>query len=160
MTDLPLADYGSHVSAMQSSAPSCIGGDATLPVIDLAGGAATRKTYATEEDAYPDCMGSAAAAVSGVFGLVGGQVSGLIEAAAGREIHFTRPEGIMHRLEEAPHKDHIHLYETKTDLNNNSLAKTALVPEHIDNGLFLIITPFPEQVRIYICFESNQVGLL
>ena len=70
-------------------------------------------------------------------------VFGAIETIYGSDLGYVSGDSEL-ALSEAPHKDHIHFYarneEEATDKND-----AALVPEHIDNGLFLLITPFPGQ---------------
>ena len=70
-------------------------------------------------------------------------VFGAIETVSGRVLGYVSG-GSELALSEAPHKDHIHFYARSDDESSSSDAR-ALVPEHIDNGLFLLITPFPGQ---------------
>ena len=72
-------------------------------------------------------------------------VFGAIETISGRVLGYVSG-GSELALSEAPHKDHIHFYARSEDesSDDNGIAR-ALVPEHIDNGLFLLITPFPGQ---------------
>ena len=72
-------------------------------------------------------------------------VFGAIETVSGRVLGYVSG-GSELALSEAPHKDHIHFYARSEDesSDDDGIAK-ALVPEHIDNGLFLLITPFPGQ---------------
>jgi len=50
-------------------------------------------------------------------------------------------------IEEALEKEHIHVYSTKVDIAmanpQEDHLSNHLVPFHVDNGLYLIITPFP-----------------
>merc|ERR1719322_524760 len=50
-------------------------------------------------------------------------------------------------MEDALEKEHIHVYSSKPDKEKTYTHKTDysdfLVPFHVDNGLYLIITPFP-----------------
>ena len=71
-------------------------------------------------------------------------VFGAIETVSGRVLGYVSG-GSELALSEAPHKDHIHFYARSEDESSSSSDARALVPEHIDNGLFLLITPFPGQ---------------
>ena len=45
------------------------------------------------------------------------------------------------KIEDAPVKDHVHVYQ-KTE--NSTAGSQPMVPYHTDNGLFLLLTPFPD----------------
>ena len=78
-------------------------------------------------------------------------VSKLIESMGGADISYV-DEGKQVSLASAPHKDHIHVYEkSPSHVRDNhhhhhemmSQGGEYLVPYHVDNGIFLLITPFP-----------------
>ena len=79
------------------------------------------------------------------FDFVGEEISRMVETAYGGELFFALPRGIKQRLETAPHKDHIHFYKSSDGSDSAAERSIPMVPEHTDNGLFLIITPFPGQ---------------
>ena len=71
-------------------------------------------------------------------------VFGAIETVSGRVLGYVSG-GSELALSEAPHKDHIHFYARSEEESSSFSDARALVPEHIDNGLFLLLTPFPGQ---------------
>ena len=54
---------------------------------------------------------------------------------------------LLNRLKDSPVKSHIHVYnhEPSTNGDKESNTEDMMVPYHIDNGIYLIITPFPHQ---------------
>ena len=159
VTGIPVAGYGDRLSEMMGKARDCIGRNESLPAIDLPANS-RRRTYATEDDVYPDCVAREAEVISRAFDLVGAGVSEAMEAVYGGELFFARAEGIRRRLAEAPHKDHIHFYEQLGELvhSRRNLESAPLVPEHTDNGLFLMITPFPEQSLVVRTSSGRRVS--
>ena len=132
-----------------AEAPQCVGSDFRYPRVTLADGS-TRRTSATSTGNYPDCIMESAKIVSSVFDSVQILVSKLIVTTGGRDISYEE-EGSPISLTSAPHKDHIHVYERDPSqvLDNHRHHDTMsqggdyLVPYHVDNGIFLLITPFP-----------------
>merc|ERR1712038_1017976 len=110
VTDIPVAGYGEQLSNILNKAKDCIGRNETLPAIELSS-RSLRRTYATEDDVYPDCISREAGTISQAFDLIGAGVSEAVEAVYGNDLFYTRPKGIKRRLADAPHKDHIHFYE-------------------------------------------------
>ena len=159
VTGIPVAGYGDRLSEMMGKARDCIGRNESLPAIDLPANS-RRRTYATEDDVYPECVAREAEVVSRAFDLVGAGVSGAVEAVYGGELFYARAEGVRRRLAEAPHKDHIHFYEQRGELvhSRRNLESAPLVPEHTDNGLFLMITPFPEQSLVVRTSSGRRIS--
>ena len=159
VTDIPVSGYGDRLSDMLGKARDCIGRNESLPAIDLSANS-RRRTYATEDDVYPDCVAREAEVISRAFDLVGAGVSEAVEAVYGGELFFARPEGIRRRLADAPHKDHIHFYEMDEGAAPHARrnVESALVPEHTDNGLFLMITPFPEQSLVVRTSSGQRIS--
>ena len=58
----------------------------------------------------------------------------------GKIIRYLTGEAVV-PLTSAPHLDHIHVYEGSSEAKGD----VASFPYHVDNGLFLIITPSEEQ---------------
>jgi hypothetical protein len=159
VTGLPASDYRSKLEGLRSKSEVCIGEDESLPIMELSGGS-TRRTYATEDDEYPKCIRSEAETVARTFDAVGMAVSRAIEAVSGGELFFAQPMGLKQRLESAPHKDHIHFYKS---LSSHQMPKSdhllpPMVPEHTDNGLFLLITPFAEQSLVIKTSSGARVS--
>jgi len=145
VTGIPLDGYKDDVTAIMNKAKNCIGNDESLSKIELSGHS-TRRTYATVDNTYPECFMQEADTVSRAFQLVSHGVFGAIETVSGRVLGYVSG-GSELALSEAPHKDHIHFYARSEDesSDDDDSGARALVPEHIDNGLFLLITPFPGQ---------------
>merc|ERR1712038_17887 len=159
VTDIPVAGYGDQLSDLLNRAKDCIGRNETLPAIDLSS-RSMRRTYATEDNVYPKCMSWEAGIISQAFDLIGAGVSEAIEAVYGDNLFYTRPEGIKRQLADAPHKDHIHFYEQTGPSTPHARgnAETFLVPEHTDNGIFLMITPFPEQSLVVRTSTGRKIS--
>ena len=113
----------------------------------------TRKTAATSTGDYPDCLAESAKTVGSVFDSVQILVTKLIEKMkGGADISYV-DGGNPIPLNSAPHKDHIHVYEKSPsqvrdnhrhhEMSHMSQDGEYLVPYHVDNGIFLLITPFP-----------------
>ena len=69
---------------MLDKARDCIGRNESLPAIELSANS-RRRTYATEDSIYPDCVAREAEVISRAFDLVGAGVS---EVVNGRLINF------------------------------------------------------------------------
>ena len=156
VTDIPVAGYGEQLSSIVNKAKDCIGRNETLPAIELSS-RSTRRTYATEDNVYPECISWEAGIISRAFDHVGAGVAEAVEAVYGNDLFYTRPQGIKRRLAAAPHKDHIHFYE-QTGPHARRNAESFLVPEHTDNGIFLMITPFPEQSLVVRTSTGRRVS--
>ena len=133
-----------------AEAPQCVGADFRYPRVTLADGSA-RRTAATSTGAYPDCIAESAKTVGSGFDSVQILVSKLIGSIGGGNggggISY-QDGGEWVPLTSAPHKDHIHVYERSPSRVHDShrrheTAPDYLVPFHVDNGIFLLITPFP-----------------
>jgi hypothetical protein len=139
VTDLPAGHaYDKGVSELRETAPRCLD-ESHLPVIELTDGS-TRTTYATESAEFPDCIGDTMDVLSWVFDDVEALVSDLIEVAAGKQLFFDAPGSAAVRMKNGPRKDHVHVYRAAAEATSSEY----LVPFHTDNGLFLLLTPFPE----------------
>ena len=108
----------------------------------------TRRTAATSTGDYPDCLTESAKVVSSAYDSVQILVSKMIETIGGGGGISYEDDGIPIPLQSAPHKDHIHVYEkSSSEVRDNHHQHKAmgeyLVPYHVDNGIFLLITPFP-----------------
>lgn len=103
----------------------------------------TRSTFATEDSVYPECLDDPMDVLSNVFDVVEDMVVKMVEIAHGRGVLKYSYGGIEEKLLDAPVKNHLHLYSKLTEFNPTDKA-SPLVPFHVDNGLFLILTPFPD----------------
>jgi hypothetical protein len=152
--DIETSGYSDAVTDIIGEAPGCVGKDFRFPRVTLADGS-TRRTIATSDGKYPDCLKPSATIVAQGFESVEKLVSTMVEVVAAKSLTYIEGN-TKTRLADAPHKDHIHVYERKEDHGAKMLhdhqnmmndhkqdARDYLVPYHIDNGMFLLITPFP-----------------
>ena len=145
--DIPVQDYVKSVLNLFKNGPECIGTHSGQD-LELSNGA-VRKTFATESGSYPECLEHEMATVGEGFDLVEVLVSKLIQKIANRDLEYFDPDHMTSQsLLSAPIKDHIHVY-TMTNRGANATRDDfsrdkALVPKHLDNGLFLLITPYPD----------------
>jgi len=100
-----------------------------------------RMTYATMDGDFPDCFGIQY--LSDVFDEIDGSISSLVPIVR-KEVHNLVDGTMMYKsgrdhvsLDKAMKKEHIHVYDRSVS------TSSYIVPFHIDNGLFLILTPFP-----------------
>ena len=143
----PAPDYARALERLKIAAPECIGKRESLPISHLSDGS-TRRTFATEGDLeYPKCISKEMATLSQSFNEVESLVVKLLSKIVGKPLSYTEEGGDSQNLLEAPHKDHIHVYERVHDQEPHSkhrhIMGDFLVPYHIDNGLFLLLSPFP-----------------
>ena len=101
----------------------------------------TRTTYATEDSSFPPCL-SMMAKLTETFDQVESAVSAMLQDAYGpKELAYLVGSERV-KMEDAPVKDHVHVYQ-KTE-NSTGGNGQPMVPYHTDNGLFLLLTPFPD----------------
>ncbi len=151
------------VSDVRRRAPLCVGGDPSLPSVVLSDGS-TRRTFATEGRSFPDCLFDQLETVADAFDELEKTVVRLLEVRSGRRLqYYVEQDGekVVTNVVDSPHKDHLHVYKKAAKASSlsshwgrhaESFADAAgkqsdsdyLVPFHVDNGLFLIITHFPE----------------
>jgi len=100
-----------------------------------------RMTYATMEGDFPNCFGLQH--LSDAFDEIDGSISSVVSIVR-KEVHNLVDGTIMYKsgrdqvsLDKAMKKEHIHVYDRSVS------TSSYIVPFHIDNGLFLILTPFP-----------------
>ena len=142
--------YSRAVDKFQSRSPSCVNGlnkneIFQMPLTDNS----HRITYATITKSFPDCLDHDI--ISDTFDQVDALVTKLIEKLADKKLDY-EVDGDVYNLLEAPTKDHVHVYfnnitsygKMESEMRN---AKTSgenefMVPFHVDNGLYLLITPF------------------
>lgn len=130
--------FSNSVQRFQSSCPDCLSAESGL-LEKLMPDGSKRRTFATGNGIYPDCVRKDAEVISETFSLVENLVSRLVQRVSGFQDSY-RLHGENYTLAESPHKDHLHVY-SKPD-NQSAPKDHYLVPYHIDNGMFLIITSF------------------
>ena len=113
-----------------------------------------RKTYATMDGQYPDCLNLQI--LSDAFDNVDALISKLLSRKInqGSSISSTvisyQFEGQIIPIDAAPIKEHVHVYDRSSSTSNY------MVPFHVDNGIYLIITPF-EGHGLKLRLSSNKV---
>ena len=145
-------DYKDALEAFYDEAPNCISNndDANhannlyIPKeIKLPDGS-TRRTFATEFKEYPNCL-STISTISKVFDEIEKRVSTLLNRLNNnQELSYMPKLGSNPiSLNEAPIKDHIHVYTKGKSSSQENDKHEYLVPYHVDNGIYLLLTPFP-----------------
>ena len=145
-------DYKVALEAFYNEAPNCISNndDANrannlyIPKeIKLPDGS-TRRTFATEFKEYPNCL-STISTISKVFDEIEKRVSTLLNRLNNNQelTYIPKPEGNSISLYDAPIKDHIHVYTKGNSSYHENDEHEYLVPFHVDNGIYLLLTPFP-----------------
>lgn len=136
------SDFSGALETFRANAPKCLENfDSHLPVSKMSDGS-SRRTYATQEKIYPGCLSMPLTTMSAVYDTVESKVTSLIQKLQGDQKLSYTVEGETVALQASPVKDHLHVY-TKSSSEVSDGSSKYLVPYHIDNGLFLIITPFP-----------------
>ena len=100
-----------------------------------------RTTFASETGKYPDCLSEEMEIMSKIFDQVDVIVNDIIEVVVGNELRY-KVEKTVYDLLESPIKEHIHTY-TKGPHTKSNTDNEYMVPFHVDNGLYLMITPYP-----------------
>jgi len=101
----------------------------------------SRMTYATVEGKFPECFGPKP--LSETFNEIDALISSVLSIAKYNGLnHVNEPvmysvEGDHLSLDKALKKEHIHVYDRSVS------TSSYVVPFHVDNGLYLILTPFP-----------------
>ena len=144
--------YAQAVTNFQSIAASCIttlrNDDQTFK-LDLTDDL-YRITFATISKKYPECFYHSV--MSETFDQIDYLMSMLVEDIVGRELDYL-VNGEIYSLSEAPIKDHIHVYFNNMTISKNEKTATRtqrnkfkrdnhMVPFHVDNGLYLMVSPF------------------
>ena len=163
ITDIGI-DYKEALEEFYKNAPTCFDQlshnhkNSNIPKeVQLPDGS-TRRTFATENKEYPDCLQMTL--ISKVFDDIDKHIATLLtKLSDNQELVYTpndnTEESIL--LQDAPIKDHIHVY-TKHNYHQKEFKGTMekdqhnnddhgddnhLVPFHVDNGIYLLLTPFP-----------------
>jgi len=173
ITEIPEAGYEAAISALMADAPECVGQDESLPASTLADGS-TRRTFASEDGQLPACLQEAQALIRG-FDALDAAVSRLIESVAGHPLGYVMSNGnnSTDSLSAFPHKSHVHSYKRRKVIVASSSHRGRhkrsvpdedgdddsgwMVPFHVDNGIILLVTPFPGQ-SLRVGFSDGSVA--
>jgi len=169
------SDYKNALKKLQNTAPTCIGNTKNriprkIPMPD----GSYRKTYATTSKTYLDCLDMDV--LSQAFDAID---SAMMKVLKNFNQHYSEDVDVncsqlaynvgerKVTIENALEKEHIHVYtknQKKIDSLSQNKTSESLVPFHVDNGLFLIITPFPShgmsvQISNGKTVSTSHVGL-
>ena len=142
--------YSQALIDFQSSAPSCMKSIERNQIFELPLNEENhRLTFATITKHFPDCFNHKV--LSKTFDQVDVLITKFIEILVNKQLTYEE-NGSIYDLVEAPIKDHIHVYFNNISSTSNKkrrkwVSKTLpedyyMVPFHVDNGLYLMITPF------------------
>ena len=167
-------DYRNALKKLHENAPSCIGSvkskvPGKIPLPD----GSYRTTYATTTKTYLDCLDMDLLSqkfdeidktIIKVLNKFNEHYSNELNSNCSQLGYIVGDETIS--IENALEKEHIHVYTTNKDKTiqpQNKNHSDFLVPFHVDNGLFLVITPFPGhgmEVKLSTGFSvsTNQVS--
>jgi hypothetical protein len=139
ITHLP-AGYLSSVKQLQVSGPECI--ESNQGNLHHMEDGSTRKTWATHDLDWklPKCLESQV--ISRTFDDIHRAfVIGLTKSIGSQDLSWETKQG-EEGLSHAHFKDHIHLY-TPGQSSDASVLEDRAIPFHVDNGLYLLLTPHP-----------------
>ena len=143
-------EYSQALRKFQSRAPSCVKGLGKNEIFKLPlNENSHRITFATITKSFPDCLDHDI--ISEKFDEVDALITKLIEVLTKQELDY-EVNGDIFNLFEAPTKDHVHVYFNNITSHGkqanqkrgikSSRSDKFMVPFHVDNGLYLLITPF------------------
>ncbi len=140
------SEYGVATKKLKEIGPACLNEENSKMFLMPDG--CMRHTHASLSEnptAPPYCINDQARVISRTFDQINFMVTNLITKIAGEEnvqwTNSTSPK--PQSLYEATHKDHIHVYQ-KGKNEAEPEDPNYLLPFHVDNGLYLLLTPFPE----------------
>ena len=145
------SDYKEALEAFYNEAPNCISNN-NIPEannlyipkeVKLPDGS-TRRTFATESKTYPNCL-STISILTRTFDVIEHLVSKLLNKINNNEelSYVSQTGNNATLLNGAPIKDHIHVYTKGKSSYKENDEDGYLVPYHVDNGIYLLLTPFP-----------------
>jgi len=139
----------SYYQSMQKfflNAPSCLQNDQTLPNMVMNDGS-VRTTFAkSNSNEYPNCLFDEIEAITKAFDQVDAFVTKIIEdivEPGTLDYRVSDDSGQIQDLANSPIKEHLHVYTKKDTNESRTFNDKFMVPFHVDNGLYLLITPFP-----------------
>ena len=141
-------DYQEALEKFHKEAPNCIKPNGHIQIPDrvqLPDGS-FRQTYATESKTFPECLNSMGL-LSRAFDDIDEKVAKLLSKFNNNhELQYISGDTENVPICHAPIKDHIHVYtkgHKSDDHKLENVEKEYLVPYHVDNGIYLLLTPFP-----------------
>lgn len=134
--------YAQAVDNVIANAPHCLAKEyPALPKFQMNDGS-TRTTFASTIDhSMPSCLSEDLEIVVQAFDQVQDIVGDIINNITGEIVTYQDDKGRQVDLKSSPIKEHLHVYH-KDSLTDHE-DEHWMVPFHVDNGLFLLLTPFP-----------------
>ena len=127
-------DYQKAVENLIEKAPVCLEKHEDLPRLPMLDGS-IRTTFAYNGQNL-DCLDLNL--VTKTFDKVDDFISDMIDTQVGHRVTYKDPQNDTLDLKSSPKKEHLHVYSARTENSEHWM-----VPFHLDNGLYLIITPYP-----------------
>lgn len=141
--------YQQALVDLLEKAPYCMDSLKDLPVLVMNDGS-SRKTFAVSSDSsdhqYPQCLRPFVQSLSDSFDSIDSLIVKIVELMHGGHQMKYRVGQEVTPLAKAPTKSHVHVYRAAeyNDIENyEETTDQLMVPFHVDNGMFLLITPFP-----------------
>ena len=167
ITDIGEEDYKKPLEKFYNEAPNCISSndDANyanslyIPKEVRLPDGSTRRTFATESKTYPNCL-STISTLSKIFDEIENLVSNLLKKMnQNQELSYISNKGSdTTNLIDAPIKDHLHVYTKGTSATKEDDENEYLVPFHVDNGIYLLLTPFPSHGLSVQLSNGNKIS--
>ena len=134
--------YKTAVTQLAMDTPACFQTE-ELEIISLDDGS-VRRTYATNTDSYPACIDESANEIRVTFDTAFDVVAMALEEEFGKAAFSWREDEDAEpsSLKDFGKKEHIHVYEQIKSTSGKAAASHSL-PFHVDNGILLMLTPFP-----------------
>lgn len=167
--DLP-KEYGDALIKMREMGPECLGSMKAQPLSSSWNGQSSvhsrrmddetlRTTFATESKAWESHPCFDVSPIAKVFDDIHQQFAiGLERLVDARQEALQWVSHSEQSLEESlgglnhinsPYKDQFHIYERR--MNKESHSKRMMVPFHLDNGLYLLLTPGEPSLQVQVC---------
>ena len=135
--------YQKSMKEFFSQAPACLEKDPTLPTMVMNDGS-VRTTFATSDSkSNPECLSDEIGVITKAFDQVDQIVIKIIEdivEPGTLRYQTSENSGLIQDLSDSPVKQNLHVY---TREHTTAFDNKFMVPFHVDNGLYLLITPFP-----------------
>merc|ERR1712223_1309760 len=133
------ANYNQAVLDLIENGPDCMKQLPETEIYELQmTDESNRMTYANMEGKFPECFGLET--LSATFDEIDQAISSVISKAKGASADMSimyENNGDRVSIHQSLKKEHIHVYDRSVS------SSSYVVPFHIDNGLYLILTPFP-----------------
>eukprot|EP00121_Abeoforma_whisleri_P013289 Awhi_evm1s12258 len=134
-------EYSNALNDVKKNGPGCFD---SLPGLNkrVTDDGGERRTFAYDNESNgPDCLPEITA-VEKAFDFVHQEfIKGLESVVDRSSLEWTNNDASVTNLADAPFKSHIHVYENSKRFDHQASLDGSTVPFHIDNGLYLLLTP-------------------